>query len=93
MSGMTELVARAIYEASNHNKPYSQISAFQREKCEREAIAAMVAMQDPTDEMVEAGERARMEHTDIYFDGSEVAKNPERPMFIAMIEAAVKEPA
>lgn len=46
MSDMIELVARAIYEASNHNKPYSLLTAFQREKCEREARAAIQAMKD-----------------------------------------------
>jgi hypothetical protein len=44
MREMIELVARAIYEASNHNKPYSLLTAFQREKCEREASAAIGAM-------------------------------------------------
>jgi hypothetical protein len=54
MPEFVELVARAIYEASNHNKPYSQISAFQREKCEREARAAIEAMREPTVGMVAA---------------------------------------
>lgn len=55
MPEVVELVARAIYEASNHNKPYSLLTAFQREKCEREARAAIEAMREPTERMVDIG--------------------------------------
>jgi len=44
MNDVIQLVARAIYEASNHNKPYSLLTYIHREKCEREARAALNAM-------------------------------------------------
>lgn len=81
MSEMIELVARAIYEASNHNKAYSQISAFQREKHEREARAVIEAMREPTMGMREA----------ILWLEADTTSYEEA--YTAMIDAALKEPA
>lgn len=85
MSEMKELVARAIYEASNHNKAYSQISAFQREKCEREAVAAITAMREPDVAMGDAAQDVP----------SGIGGCPPHwaTIYRAMIDAALKEPA
>jgi hypothetical protein len=48
---MMERVARAIYEASPHNKPYSLLTALQREKLAAEARSAISAMREPTPEV------------------------------------------
>lgn len=48
---MVDRAARAIYEASPHNKPYSLLTAFQREKLTAEARGAIGAMREPTPEV------------------------------------------
>lgn len=55
MTEMVERVSRAIYDASPHNKPFSLLTAFQREKAQREAAAAIEAMRSPTAPMMKAG--------------------------------------
>lgn len=51
MAEMIDRVARAIYEASPHNKPYSLLTRFQRDKLETEARSAIQAMREPTPEI------------------------------------------
>lgn len=89
MSEIINRAARAIYEASPHNKPFSLLTAFQRERLTREARAAIAAMREPTNEMVEAAQRADAYwHHDI---GEIVSEWREemRKEYRAMIDAAL----
>ena len=47
---------------------------------------------EPTHEMLEAGEEARLENTDRYLDGSEVARDVVEPIYRAMLAVAPHPP-
>ena len=54
MSEMIERVARAIYVATPRNKPYSLLTRFKRNALEAEARAAIEAIREPTEAMLDA---------------------------------------
>jgi hypothetical protein len=54
---MARRVAKAIYYATPHNKPYEQLAAPHVREWEKRAELAIIAMREPTEAMERAGLR------------------------------------
>lgn len=88
-SEMQERVARAIYEGRNGRKcvPWARQPEAHKEPYRADALAAMEAMREPTQEMIGVGQRAWM---DDYGGDDAISEEIWTAMLDAEIEAAKK---
>ena len=56
MTDAVERVARALYEAIPRNRPWERLPEAQKDYCDILARAAILALREPTKEMVVAGD-------------------------------------
>ena len=95
MSEMIERVARAIALAALDDETRSVVDPenwpVAESYCDM-ARAAIEAMREPTEAMIDAGVNAKRQNVDVYFDGATVPrKNVERVIYKDMIDAALSE--
>jgi len=100
MSEMIERVARAIYESHKFVRPWDhpQTVRMWHRSCRASASAAIEAMREPTEQMIDAGVEARMRlYEKMEAEGVNtrtvvVANHPAGTIYVAMIDAALQEP-
>ncbi|TDR28919.1 hypothetical protein [Aquamicrobium defluvii] len=94
MSEMVERVAKAIYEASPFKMtegPYDRQSDLYKRNCRLLARAAIEAMREPTDAMVDVGQDAFAEGINMVAGHPEPSDEASYQTYIAMIDAALSE--
>lgn len=82
MTDMVERVARALWDQHGATAPWDKLPPLTRSVYKRQALAAIRAMREPTDEMNDA-------MADIC-DGDRCRRGFMAPVFNAGIEAALK---
>ena len=89
-----EVGAPGNQDQASHEDPVSQPSPVDGANSGGEAAGSVIpegwvlVPREPTEVMLDAGEEARREHTDVYFDGSEVARDIVPQVYAAMLSAS-----